>query len=321
MRAGHLAVVCLLLMTAGCAARRAAEAPLCAHVVEVERGAGNLLVAAELKFATYNVHGLDRPEDIRADLARLGDVGVWALQEVVLDTAENHAPALREILPSGRWHIAALPVNLIGKRRVESQIIVSRWPIVNVEIWKLDSESAKRRVALAATLDTPQGRVLFVNADLEPSPFGFRHGSRLGAQSLARHLADHRAGKVIVTGDFNTTGNLWRFAGDGGDAAALCEIMRSAQCERVNQTTATFRAGWLNLSLDHVFTRGVKSSAWAVDHRATGSDHYPLWCRIEPAMEVASNVSDESERRPAIDGATLRGGRLGGGLDGAAESR
>ncbi len=350
MRDGHL-VLLFVLMLGGCASLGAVKSAPQLYLFEVEARAGagasstdkgvtlipgtssarddrcgwmhqeQALHRSGIKLATYNIHALKRPTQVTADFQRLSEIGAWALQEVHVsyETARRKAcPSdLAATLPAGRWYGACAALNPLGAStdEYEAQLILSRWPISAVEVWELDHDSGKRRVAVAATLDTPGGEILFVNADLQPSFFGLGHGSRMGARSLARRLAAHRAQRVIVAGDFNTTGNLWRLAGNTADVATLEHVMRAAGCAAMppkDRFTETFRAGWLVLRLDHVFIRGVDCERWNVDDRATGSDHFPLWCQLRGSTRLARNA-DESKRRPMVDGAAVDSRGLSGG--------
>jgi endonuclease/exonuclease/phosphatase family metal-dependent hydrolase len=233
--------------------------------------------ADSLTVATYNVHGLRNRAGVRRDLAALDDVLVWCLQEVPYAGDRE----LESILPPGAWHVAVIPVNRDAKRRQwESQVIASRFPIGRVGVWPLDDRGAKRRVALAAQIDVGGRTVRVVNTDHEPSMLAWRDGNTLQAQRLAERVRTCSEEFVIVAGDFNCAGNLFRLRGNTANVRHVDHTLAGAGLTPLATTEPTFRSGLLRSRLDRIYARGMQPVAGAIASASRGSDHFPVWGRF-----------------------------------------
>ena len=246
-----------------------------------------------LVVGTFNVRWLDDRAGVRRAVAALPRVNVWCFQEVRVrgDDAAAVAAALGPVLPPGRWHVAAARVNRlreIGSRDWEAQAVVSRFPIDDARGWALDASGAKRRVALVAQIDVGGRAVCVVNTDHEPSFFSGRDGNRRQVGRLAARLGQWLGGGeadgcVVVAGDFNCAGNLWRGYGNAGHvvrvdrALAPLGLRPAAPPARA----ATFSAWPLWLRLDRVYARGARVTRSGVGRPGGGSDHAPVWCALE----------------------------------------
>ena len=253
-----------------------------------------------LVVGTFNVRWLDDRAGVRRAVAALPRVNVWCFQEVRVrgdDTAAVVA-ALGPVLPAGRWHVAAARVNRlreIGSDDWEAQAVVSRFPIEAAGGWPLDASGAKRRMALVAQLDVGGRAVCVVNTDHEPSFFSGRDGNRRQVGRLVERLegwvAEEPAGDttaaagrcVVVAGDFNCAGNLWRGYGNGEHVVrvdrALAPLGLRPAAPRAR--AATFNAWPLWLRLDRVYVRGARVTRSGVGRVGGGSDHVPVWCALE----------------------------------------
>jgi endonuclease/exonuclease/phosphatase family metal-dependent hydrolase len=285
----------------GCRATTGRDAPplprvsLSEQVVNSRGPATNPIGAGQatppLIFATYNLYCFGDVPGLRADLSRLGSVSAWAFQEVrttAADEAAGSPATLRDVLPPGTWHVAWVPLNRLRGGEFEGQAIASRFPIRSAEVWPLPTRggAAKRRVALAATLNVDGTDVLFVNTDHELSIFSADHGNARQTRGLLEHLGragnDGGAGPAVVAGDFNTAGCVPRLLSAPQERAQLRRAMAGARfVPAVPDRVPTFHAGPYSAALDHVFVRGLTVMESGVDDRARGSDHRPVWCRVE----------------------------------------
>ncbi|HLL89679.1 MAG TPA: endonuclease/exonuclease/phosphatase family protein, partial [Tepidisphaeraceae bacterium] len=192
------------VVTVGACAKSAAPDWAGAAVRFVHKIDGAPDGAERLMFATYNVAGGARPAGVAADVGRLAHVNAWAFQEVAVPDAAADV-AIARVMPAGRWHWVVVPLNerTDDGRAREGQAIACRWPIEAVAVWPLPTGAGeKRRAAIAATLATPDGPVLLVNADLALGFFDASYGSRRQVAELARRLRAVGAPRVVVAGDF-----------------------------------------------------------------------------------------------------------------------
>jgi endonuclease/exonuclease/phosphatase family metal-dependent hydrolase len=242
--------------------------------------------ADSLIVATYNVHGLRNRAGVRRDLAALDDVLVWCLQEVPY--ADDRQ--IESILPPGTWHVAVIPVNHDAKRRAwEAQVIASRFPLKLVDVWPLDDHGAKRRVALAAQIDVGGHPILVVNTDHEPSMLAWRDGNTLQARRLADRVRECGDKFIIVAGDFNCAGNLYRLRGNTAHVRLIDDTLARAGLAPLETTGCTFRSGLVRSRLDRVYARGMQPVAGAVAVASSGSDHFPV--RVRFAFRDAAATS------------------------------
>ena len=249
--------------------------------------------AASLTVATYNVHGLRNCAGVRRDLAALDDVLVWCQQEV------PHADGreIESILPPGAWHVAAIPVNPDPKRHAwEAQVIASRFPIERVDVWPLDDRGAKRRVALAAQIDVGGHPVLVVNTDHEPSMLAWRDGNTLQARQLAERVRACGSEIVIVAGDFNCAGNLFRLRGNTANVRHVDHTLAGAGLTPLATSGPTFRSGLLRSRLDRIYARGLNLIGGAVAASSRGSDHFPVWGRFAFLNSSATSQRQDGEK-------------------------
>jgi endonuclease/exonuclease/phosphatase family metal-dependent hydrolase len=242
---------------------------------------------------TYNLHWLKDTSGLRNDLSRLDHVSIWAFQEV-RGWSDGSLPArLVDVLPPGRWHVAWMPLNPLRELNStdwEGQAVVSRYPIRLIEAWELQPEG-KRRFALAAYVEIGGADVLVVSTDHQPSLFSLRRENIRQAQQLTTYLADHGSKPAIVTGDFNTAGCIPRLVSSRQDRQELRRLMSDAGFTPASSDVhATFKSGLYDAVLDHIFVRGLKHTASNVHDAATGSDHRPVWCRLDLNVTAASST-------------------------------
>jgi endonuclease/exonuclease/phosphatase family metal-dependent hydrolase len=240
--------------------------------------------------ATYNVHGLVQRDAIRRDLATLDGVTVWCLQEFPHASDRD----IESILPPGRWYVATRPLNR-ERSTWESQVIASRFPIDRVEIWPLDDGGAKRRAALTARANVNGRLIRIVNTDHEPSIFAWRDGNRVQVRRLIERLRSCDEDAVLVAGDFNCSGNVFRLISNSGHTRKIDAAMAEAGFTSVGPTGTTFRRGILRARLDRMYARQIDRPQSAIATKARGSDHLPVWTRFDvPAAMADRTISGAS---------------------------
>ena len=183
-----------------------------------------------------------------------------------------------------------MPANRDPKRRQwESQVIASRFPIERVDVWPLDDRGAKRRVALTARIDVAGRTVLVVNTDHEPSMFAWRDGNRRQARRLADRVWACGNEFVIVAGDFNCAGNLFRLRGNTANVRHVDHALAGAGLTPLATTGPTYRSGLIRSRLDRIYARGLNLIDGAVATTSRGSDHFPVWGRLAFRDETATS--------------------------------
>ena len=243
-----------------------------------------------LTAASYNLNRLADRERIRADLAARGDVDIWCFQEMPFD---EHAfdgegtgarSLLEGLLPSGRWYTVTIRVNRLSEsisNAWEAQVIASRYPMDGIEVWELDASGPKRRAALIARLAVAGRTLLVVNTDHEPSFLACRNGNARQAAQLRSRLVLAPEQHVLVAGDFNCSGRLLGGYGNSAHIQRLDRMFADAGMVAVDLDKATFRAWPLSLRLDRIYVRGLEVIQSKVDNTCSGSDHLPVWCRVQ----------------------------------------
>ena len=279
----------LLLITAGvlsaCASiptvKRTAISPQEACPVTTAITGEHFSPRGSLQITTYNLRGIKDHAGLKSDLAELASTHVFAFQEVVSPRASCHLPEeLLAILPAGTWHVFNYPLNAV-RGGFESQIIASRHPIATTSIIPLAHHGVKNRVALVAEINTPSGAVVVVNTDHES---GFWKG--VGYNHRRHQLESLRAGieiidpakPIVLTGDFNTYGNLLQrpFLGPRSEISATRAFIERMGFKAASTVGPTFRSLFVSLTLDHFFVRMLPNPSSSKLKKRIGSDHYPI---------------------------------------------
>lgn len=256
----------------------------------------NFASRGSLQITTYNLRGIKDPAGLRSDFSALAGTHVFALQEVTSPRDSCHLPeALLAILPPGTWHIFNYPLNAV-RGGFESQTIASRYPIATTSIIPLAHHGAKNRVALVAEIKAPSGSVIVVNTDHEA---GFWKG--VGYNQRRHQLESLRAGieiidpakPIVLTGDFNTYGNLLQrpFLGPRAEISATRAFIERMGFQAASNVGPTFRSLFVSLTLDHFFVRKLPNPNWSKLKHRIGSDHYPITVLFDPPADGASTAS------------------------------
>lgn len=245
------------------------------------------LIETPVTVGTYNLHWLRDKPGLRNLLRRLPQVNIWCFQEVRAPGDDDTALVadLAHILPPGPWHVVVARVNRlreIGSSDWESQAIASRFPIRDAAIWPVDETGAKRRLALTALMNVPGLPLRVVNVDHEPSYLGWRDRNAAQVRALVERLAATPDDRVVVAGDFNASGNLWRGYGTSSHGGRIHRSMAALGFVPVEVAKPTFRAWPLVLRIDRIYVRGLRVTDQGVEDRPRGSDHFPVWCTLAP---------------------------------------
>jgi endonuclease/exonuclease/phosphatase (EEP) superfamily protein YafD len=282
-------VALLALLVAGCAPRQSGDWPVMAELHQGLIPESTATRDRTIRVVTYNLQGCREIEKLREDLAAL-DGDILLLQELRLPASATDAAARRQAVvpllppPQAQWHLATAAVNPIDRSSgdAEAQVIASRYPLNRAEISPLAPESRRRRYALAATISVGGREILVVNTDHEPGYFGLVPTQDRHLARLAETLDARNDPIVIVGGDFNTCGNLWRLRTTTADARRASHVMRTIGFEPGVATAYHSFGRWpMQMCLDHLFVRGAGVIEGSTSESARGSDHRPVWARVQ----------------------------------------
>jgi endonuclease/exonuclease/phosphatase family metal-dependent hydrolase len=220
---------------------------------------------------------------------------ILALQETDRQTARaggHHVAAeLASKLDMGWVHVPArLPRNEKPKSRqwwlaFEEQItlndpgdagiaLLSRVPLTDISRIDLPWKDCAWRPhwAMGASMQLGSVKLRIFNVHIDPH--ATIHGQHDQLEALLAH-AEKQKGPTIVLGDFNTL------------SRQKCIETRHFMESRAFSTpfpdrTATWRGALIRLHADWIFVRDVSVARWGVARPLNVSDHWPIWCEIEP---------------------------------------
>ncbi len=223
---------------------------------------------------------------------------------IALQEADKHTRR------AGRHHIARELAASLNMNYAHAESILPRTASVEPKRWWLDFEEAIEPDDAGDTGVANLSRAAFLKSERLALPWtdcawrprtGIYSMFKLGASrlhlynahidthaSIENQLAQHRfildhaanatrdtpADAVIFVGDFNTLNR------------AACDAMRLL-LESHNFTTpfptgtTTWRAGFIRLHTDWIFTRNLKVKAYGTRRWLGVSDHYPVWVTID----------------------------------------
>jgi endonuclease/exonuclease/phosphatase family metal-dependent hydrolase len=263
-------------LTARLAKPRPTSAPLAPNVCLVRaprHPASAQPMGSELTVATYNVHrwtglnGRRDPDPARAAfvISELG-ADVIALQEVLRPLDEEDP--LEKLADALGLHLAfaATRIHRFGEL---GNAILARWPIPTVATLDLSFSRLEKRLAVAASFDTPTGSLAVV-------------ATHLALVDRTRHqqvqsLLDHPhlcSGPALLLGDMNA----WR-------QCRATRALDAALGAHDNQAwPPSFPSARPVLALDRVYARGARIvEIHAHDSSAArrASDHLPVVAHVE----------------------------------------
>ena len=227
------------------------------------------------------------------DTPSLKDSDVLFLQEVVRDGETSVADAVAVRL--GRFIAFASPE---GRGTFSGLAILSRYPLRDQRVHPLKPQNlvfrSRKRIALAATIVTPDGPVRLVNAHLDTR---INPAERLAQLAAALDDASCFFGPTVIGGDFNTNDMQWvsnvvPIPYPGWQASRVRILMESRGFRTPFQTRqATF--DHMGMQLDWIYTNGLNTTAHGIQPIAF-SDHHAVWVRLVTPSPGSSQGTERS---------------------------
>ena len=217
-----------------------------------------------IRVLTWNVHralGLDGVSDFSRVVDHLAtiDADIVALQEVEGRNRGDRSLPMT-ILQDRLGHEGVSASAVTAPDGEYGQVLICRWPLLEVQVHDLSVRRYEPRRAIAATAQTPFGPIRVIATHL-----GLRFGERRQqARALCEALIDNRP--TLLMGDFNDW-IRYRSA-----QAVLGEQFRDFTNLR------TFPARAPLFALDRIYCRptGLLANARTVKTASLLSDHLPL---------------------------------------------
>lgn len=152
--------------------------------------------------------------------------------------------------------------------------VLSRWPIVDDHKLILpyrNPSNGRIRIAVEATVDTPEGLVVLYSVHTETPWLGPR--ARLEQAEAIADDADREPEPRVLGGDFNTL--------EGDSVQATADIFQKRgytwATESVHDTTESLLGSF---TLDHIYARGFEVLS-THSQESDASDHQPVWVVLE----------------------------------------
>jgi endonuclease/exonuclease/phosphatase family metal-dependent hydrolase len=238
---------------------------------------GQTLTVGSLNIAMVEDAGVIAREI--GDAANLRNADVVLFQEVVNQNHTSVAEAVARQL--GRHVVFASPDGLLTKGGLA---ILSRYPLADQRVHKLKPQNlvfrSRKRIALAATVLTPQGPVRVINVHLDTR---INPAERLAQLGPALDDASCFHGPAVIGGDFNTNDMQWvsnvvPIPYKGWQAARVRVLMESRGYRTPFQARqATFHH--LGMQLDWIYVAGMDPVGYGIE-RIGFSDHDAVWTRL-----------------------------------------
>lgn len=251
----------------------------------------------EIKVITYNIRwrgGDDLKTLIKLlqEDPEIGCASILALQEVDRHKKRtghnNTAKMIADAL--GMYYAWAAPPTAKPTDEEETGVaILSFYPLSDVHRIVLPhaGPGQRRRVALGATVDMPNGRWRVYSAHAETR---ITIGKKLEQykavlDDLAKFPKDMPA---IVMGDFNT----W----EPNVGGKVTKLFSNAGWKTPFGDQSTFRRKVLfvpvELKLDWFWLRGLEAATFGVDKKVEVSDHFPLWTNVRMAPQKSTKTQN-----------------------------
>jgi endonuclease/exonuclease/phosphatase family metal-dependent hydrolase len=250
-----------------------------------------------LTVASLNIAMVEDPNVIAQEIRtapNLSNADVLLLQEVVNQNHTSVAEAVARQL--GREAAFASPDGVLTKGGLA---ILSRHPIADQRVHQLKPQNlvfrSRKRIALAATILTPDGPVRIINVHLDTR---INPGERIAQLRPALDDASCFYGPSVIGGDFNTNDMQWvsnvvPLPYKGWQAARVRILMESRGYRTPFQKReATFHH--LGMQLDWIYVAGLEPIGHGID-RIAFSDHDAVWTRLATR---APDSSLRTERSP-----------------------
>jgi endonuclease/exonuclease/phosphatase family metal-dependent hydrolase len=239
----------------------------------------------EIKIISYNIRW--RSGDDLQTLIKLlqedpeiGCASILALQEVDRHKKRTgHNNTVKMIADAlGMYYAWAAPPTAKPTDEEETGVaLLSFYPLSDVHRIVLPNPGPgqRRRVALGATIDMPNGRWRVYSAHAETR---IAIGKKLEQyKAVLDDLAKFPVSMpAIVMGDFNT----W----EPNVGGKVRKLFSDAGWKTPFEDESTFRRKVLfvpiELKLDWVWLRGLEAATFGIDKKVEVSDHFPLWTNV-----------------------------------------
>jgi endonuclease/exonuclease/phosphatase family metal-dependent hydrolase len=209
----------------------------------------------------------------------LSQADVLFFQEVVEHKDASIAERVAHEL--GRQIVFASPDSVFGRGGVA---ILSRYPLVDQRVHKLKPQNlvfrSRKRIAVAATVLTPEGPVRVINVHLDTR---INPGERVAQLGPALDDASCFFGPSVIGGDFNTNDMQWvsnvvpiPYRGWQGERVRILMQSRGYQTP-FQSRQATFHH--LGMQLDWIYVAGLQPVGHGIEPIAF-SDHDAVWTRL-----------------------------------------
>jgi len=251
----------------------------------------------EIKVISYNIRwrgGDDLQTLIKLlqEDPEIGCASILALQEVDRHKKRTgHHNTVKTIADAlGMYYAWAAPPSPNSTDEEETGVaILSFYPLSDVHriVLPHPGPGQRRRVALGATIEMPNGRWRIYSAHAETR---IKIGKKLEQykavlDDLAKFPADMPA---MVMGDFNT----W----EPNVGGKVKKLFSNAGWKTPFEDQSTFRRKVLfvpiELKLDWVWLRGLEAATFGIDKKVEVSDHFPLWTNVRMGSQKSTKAQN-----------------------------
>jgi len=251
----------------------------------------------EIKVISYNIRwrgGDDLQTLIKLlqEDPEIGCASILALQEVDRHKKRTgHHNTVKTIADAlGMYYAWAAPPSPNSTDEEETGVaILSFYPLSDVHriVLPHPGPGQRRRVALGATIEMPNGRWRIYSAHAETR---IKIGKKLEQykavlDDLAKLPADMPA---MVMGDFNT----W----EPNVGGKVKKLFSNAGWKTPFEDQSTFRRKVLfvpiELKLDWVWLRGLEAATFGIDKKVEVSDHFPLWTNVRMGSQKSTKAQN-----------------------------
>src|SRR6185295_18277297 len=251
----------------------------------------------ELKILSYNIRwrsGDDLKNMIKLlkDDPEIGGAAILALQEVDRRKKRSGNNNTAKIIANelGLYYAWAAPPTAKSTDEEETGVaILSIYPLSDVRriVLPHPGPGQRRRVALGATVEMPNGRWRVYSAHAETR---IKIGKKLEQyKAVLDDLAHFPANMpAMVMGDFNT----W----EPNVGGKVRKLFSNAGWKTPFEDQSTFRRKVLfvpiELKLDWVWLRGLEAATFGIDKKVEISDHFPLWTNVRMAPQKSTRTQN-----------------------------
>ena len=235
------------------------------------------------RILTWNIHRAIGT-DLRYDLERIinhikpHDPDIVALQEVDSrgkDQTNLPLNALKQVLGSH----AAEARTIVAPDGHYGHVLISRWPMHDINVHELHVSRRETRCAIEATIESPFGNIRVIAAHLGLRPNEIRPQLDIFRPLVRGRVDDDPAsmpGGLLMMGDFND----WH----GRVRSSLTTLIPT------HTMLKTFPSWRPMLNLDRIYCRPGKAllRSWIDTSARRASDHLPLFAEVDlAAMAMA----------------------------------